>query len=234
MVTSYRHAVIACAGAACLLAACTVNVRESAPDRSVTRHVARHYTFGGSARVLSVTGSGDDVRVTGGGAAIVATVHLDYRGRPPTVVHRRSGGTVHLAADCRSRHHCAGGWDVRVPRDMAVRAVDPVGAIRLEALAGGVLARCGVGSIHGTRLAGQRIRLRCATGDIVAALSAPSHYVSATSDTGSVTLTLPAARYELHTTTAVGAEHVTTPDTPGSGHVVVARTDVGTVTVDAA
>jgi DUF4097 and DUF4098 domain-containing protein YvlB len=104
--------------------------------------------------------------------------------------------------------------------------------VSLNSLAGPVLAHTGTGSIHGQGLSGNLADLGANAGSVSAAFTAPPARITVNTGTGSVTLQVPATTsYAVTASASLGAVTVSVPQAASSGHVIVARTKIGSVTV---
>jgi len=109
---------------------------------------------------------------------------------------------------------------------------DREGAITLTALAGPVTATTLAGVIAATGLTSPRDSFKSTAGAITAAFAAVPAAVSASTNAGPITVTLPgSAAYQVHAHTFVGTSAITVRQSATSRSVITASSDVGTVTI---
>ncbi len=216
--------------AACLavlaLAACGTPLL---PDQQQTRT----YTVP-LVRVLVVDGHAGHVNVTGSDrSGVSVTERISYTGQPPSTTHRESGGTLTVSYTCPSEVDCGVDYDIQVPRGLEVRASTQAGAIRLSSVAGQVKASTEAGSITGDSLAGDSAELSTHIGSIDAAFVSVPAMIRATTTTGTITIRVPVtgSRYAVITATGIGRTSVHVPKDSSAPHVIIARTDVGSVSI---
>ncbi len=218
---------------------------------------ARHWQLSaaGLRGVVLRTNSGS-ITVAGGtaGRAVAITARPSYQGAAPVVSSTVAGGVLTVSAMCPgssgSQSSCTVTVQVSLPRSVPVRAstdlgnvdvanlagsvavTDQLGAIGLSGLAGPVTAVDYLGDIHGHGLRSQTVKLSAQVGSIDVAFSAPPDSVYASDQTGSVAITVPlSVSYRVAANAQVGASTVTVPQAANSAHVIIASTQVGSVTV---
>jgi len=192
--------------------------------------------------------------VTGGSSGTVSvTEHLSFRHTAPTATHRIAAGTLTLASSCPALESCSVGYDITVPRALALQVADDVGTVRLHGLAGRITVQTGTGSIeldtvsgpvqastHAGQILGQDISSAQATlwlsaGQIDVTFSAAPTAVSATATVGSVMLRVPGGvPYAVHAGTTVGSTQVSVTRSAGSPHVITANTTTGSIVIEPA
>jgi hypothetical protein len=120
---------------------------------------------------------------------------------------------------------------LRLPRGTRVRAEVRTGDITLWGSAGALVLVTETGTIAGRELTGA-VTARSGAGDVNLHFTSPPRRVAASSDTGMVTVVLPAGRYAVETETGdPGAADVDVPHHPDAGAVVRARSRAGRVRV---
>ena len=193
---------------------------------------AHSYTMSAPLRALDVRTDVGSVTVTGSGRGSVSvTERLSYIGLPPVTSRSTASGTLTLGYTCRSTD-CAVAYEIQVPRSMSVQVTTGVGSIWLTALSGQVSASSNTGDIYGRDLSGNVIGLGTQVGSIGASFTAPPARLTATSDTGAITLRVPTGTsYDVTAQSDVGAVSIGVPQAAASGHVIRASTSVGPVTV---
>jgi hypothetical protein len=229
----------------------------STPAQSGRLTGTRHWTVrsGGLRGVVLRTNSGS-ITVTGGaGDGLVAiTARPDYRGAAPVVSSTVTSGVLTVSALCPnssgSTSSCTVTVLVSLPRSVPVRAstelgsvnvtsldggvavTDQFGAISLSGLAGPIAATDDFGDIHGQGLDSKSATLSAEFGQIDAAFSAPPDRVDANDEDGSVTITVPVSvSYRVDASQEFGGMTVTVPESASSAHVIIASTELGSVTV---
>jgi hypothetical protein len=218
------------------------------------QHSTRSYPVSSPVRALVVHGQVGRIDVTGGSpGAISVTEQLTFRHTAPVTTHQVTAGTLRLASSCPAVESCSVGYDITVPRALAVQVADNVGTVRLRSLTGQVTVRAGTGiielasvsgpvqvSIHAGEILGQdvssaRATLRLSTGRIEMNFSAPPAALSAMAGVGSVTLRVPGGvTYAVHTGVRVGSTRVSVTRSAGSPHVITAGTSTGSIIIEPA
>jgi hypothetical protein len=195
-------------------------------------HRTESRTVTASLRALIVRDPAGSVTVTGSNrSSILVTERISYAGAPPEISQRTSNGTLSLTYSCRS-DNCGISYDVAVPRSLNVQVRTGTGSIWLNSLAGPVRATADVGSLRGQGLAGGLAVLSADVGSIDASFATAPARLSARSDTGAVTIRVPAGTsYAVAAHTDVGAVHVSVSRATSAGHVIDASTNIGSVTV---
>jgi hypothetical protein len=113
-----------------------------------------------------------------------------------------------------------------------VTATVQQGDVSLTAVTGPVAARTGQGNISAVGLAAPTAALSTDQGDVHALFWVAPRLVIASSQEGSVSLSLPSTvTYQVSASTQLGSRSVSVPESPGSAHVIRASTQVGSVTV---
>jgi hypothetical protein len=191
-----------------------------------------HYTGPAAARGLIVRDPVGSVTVTGTSqGSIRVTETLAYRGLPPDATRSYDNGVLTLGYRCRSKD-CGVNYVIAVPRSLTVQVIDGTGSIFLNALTGPIRAAINVGPVRGQDLGSRSARFSTGVGAIDAAFAAAPAELVAQSGTGAVTLRVPGdTSYAVTATAGVGSVAVTVPRSTGSGHVIRASSDVGSVTV---
>jgi hypothetical protein len=201
-------------------------------------HTGTAKSFTISARITSVVieGGASSITVTGSDRATIAVSQQpSYSKSPPATSRRVAGTTLTLSYGCAAQLFCGVAYVVQVPRGVAVRASTRAGAITLTSLSGDVTAQTDAGLITANDLDGATVRLKSDAGGIIATFSAAPRSVSASTNIGSISITLPGAEsYQVHTHTYVGSSRVTVPKNAASPHVITASSDLGSITISTA
>jgi hypothetical protein len=222
------------------LAGCGTGVLSSsgtgaAPGPAASSAAPHSYTVGAGITTVVISGGAGAITVTGGSRSTVAVTERAYYSnsrKPPSASHVVSGGTLTLSYSCPAQLTCGVAYNVQVPRGVSVRVSDREGAITLAALGGTVQARTIAGVITATGLASPAVTLGSTAGSIVAAFTAVPLSVAASTNAGTITITLPgSAAYQVHAHTYVGTSAVTVHQSAASRSVITASSDLGRVTV---
>ncbi|WP_406199594.1 hypothetical protein OH807_17350 [Kitasatospora sp. NBC_01560] len=196
-------------------------------DDEERRDVA--YGVTGPVRVLVVEAHTGGVTVRGGGDAVRVTEHQSFKDGEPRSSHEVRDGTLTLAYDCDG---CAIGYEVEVPAGTKVRIGAGTGGVRLSGLAGEVEATVSTGGIEASGLTSPTALLRTGTGGIEADFAAAPVKVEARAGTGGVRVRVPAGdAYAVDAGAETGGVEVTVPRQPGAPRSILARAEVGGVTV---
>jgi hypothetical protein len=194
------------------------------------------FTINGHVTTVVIDGGASSITVTGSDrGSILVTQHPSYSKTPPTTSRRVAGTTLTLSYSCKSELVCSVEYDVAVPRGVAVRASTREGAITLTSLRGYVSAQTDAGLITANDLGSATVELKSNAGGIIAAFSAAPGSLSASTNIGAISITVPgAAAYQVHTHTYVGSSTVTVHKNPASPHVITASSDLGSITIGSA
>ncbi|OIV36902.1 hypothetical protein BIV57_13890 [Mangrovactinospora gilvigrisea] len=199
------------------------------------------YNVSGSVHRLTVDSAGGNVDVVAGpsGGGVHVVEKDSYQDRKPVSSHELKSGTLALRSGrCgASWGHCDVSYTVTVPRTVDVELRTSGGDVTASGLSGAVAARTDGGNISVRDDASSRLTASTSGGDVEVAFSRAPATVSATSDGGSVKVTLPGGggvRYAVHASTAGGSKSVTVPQSASSTHRVTAHSSGGDVTVGTA
>jgi hypothetical protein len=219
-----RRPVILLLGAAALLSACS----GVAPER----HRTVSYGVRDAVRRLVIQGHSGNVRVTGGDSTVSVTERQNYQSAPPHTTHTTADGTLTLTYDCQD---CGVDYDVRVPTGTTVYVTANTGDVTLTALGGPVTASTDTGSVTASQLASGQAHLSSETGDVRATFTRTPSTVYATSQTGSVHVTVPRGTpYAVQASAQTGKVTVDVTRDAHSPHTITAEAETGDVTVRAA
>ncbi len=189
-----------------------------------------------SARVTAVVinGGSGSIDVTGSSRSTVSvSQQLSYSGKPPTVAHVLRGTTLTLSYTCPTELVCGVSYTVQVPAGVAVTVSAGAGAVTLTSLAGTVTARASAGLVTAVDLRSAVASFKSNAGGVVAAFSAVPRSLTATTNVGPITLTVPgSAEYRLSTHTVVGTSSVTVRQSSTSAHSISASSDLGSISVN--
>ena len=114
---------------------------------------------------------------------------------------------------------------------MAVSVSTSAGAVTLTSLAGTVSARAAAGLITAVDLRSAVASFKSDAGGVVATFSTAPRSVTAVTNVGPITLTVPGSvAYQVGTHTVVGTSTITVRR-GGSGHSISARSDLGSISI---
>jgi hypothetical protein len=190
--------------------------------------------------MIIVKGGAGKITVTGSSRATIAVTEHPYysnSAKPPVTSHSVSrtvyGPTLTLSYACPAQLTCGVGYDVAVPRGIGVRVSNREGAVTLSSLAGIVEASTVAGVISATALTSQAATLTARAGAITATFAAVPFTVTATTNIGPITLTLPkSVAYKVHAHTNVGQPSISVRQSAGAVHSVTASSNLGTITIN--
>jgi hypothetical protein len=176
-----------------------------------------------------------NITVTGGsGSSTSVTEQVTWSKARPVTTRTITGKTLTVTYTCRTQLVCAVAYTVQVPRGVTVRAQAGAGAVRLAGLAGNVTAEAKVGVISATGLSGDSVSLDTDGGGISASFTAAPRTLQAIAHVGAISLRLPGtASYKVSADARVGHADVGVRQSPSSGHVITATTDVGAIKISA-
>lgn len=188
-----------------------------------------------SARVTAVVidGGSGSVDVTGSSRSTVSVAQqATYSGKPPSATHVLHGTTLTVSYTCQVQVVCGVSYEVQVPIDVAVSVSTSAGAVTLTSLAGTVSARADAGLITAVDLRSAVATLKSNAGGVVATFSAAPRSLTATTNVGPITLTVPGSvAYRLSTHTFVGTSTVTVHRSDSSAHSISASSDLGSISI---
>ena len=196
---------------------------------------AKQFTVTARVTSLVIHGGTGSIDVTGTSAsAVTVSQQATYSSTAPAASHVLRGTTLSVSYTCPSELVCGVSYDVKVPRDVAVSVATSAGSVTVTSLGGPVSARANAGLITA-------VDLRCAVasfsanaGGVIATFAAVPRSVTAATNVGPITLTMPGSvAYQVAAHTVVGTSTVTVRR-GGSGHSISARSDLGSISVSPA
>ena len=192
-------------------------------------------SFTVSARVTAVVidGGSGSVDVTGSARSVVSvSQQATYTSKPPAATHVLSGTTLTVSYTCPAQIVCGVSYDVQVPRGVAVSVSTDAGAVTLTSLSGPVHASAGAGLITAVDLRSSVSVFKSSAGGVVATFSAAPQSLTATTNVGPITLTVPGSvAYRLNTHTVVGTATVTVHRGSSPAHTISASSDLGSISI---
>jgi len=223
-------AVLALLAAAPLLAGCG-----AVPKLGAGPHNPPASVFTVSSRVTAVVinGGSGSIDVTGSSRSTVSvSQRVTYSGKPPAAAHVLRGTTLTLSYKCPTELVCGVSYAVQVPAGVAVSVGASAGSVTLTSLAGTVRAHASAGLITAVDLRSPVAAFKSNAGGVVATFSVAPRSVTAATNVGPITLTVPgSAAYRLSTHTVVGTSTVTVRRSSSSAHSISASSDLGSISV---
>ena len=193
-------------------------------------------SFTVSARVTAVVinGGAGSVDVTGSARSTVSvSQQATYTDTPPKATHVLHGTTLTVSYTCPAQIVCSMSYQVQVPRDVAVSVSTGAGAVTLTSLAGALSAHASAGLITADDLRSPAATFKTNAGGVIAAFSAAPRSLTATTNVGPITLTVPGSvAYRLNTHTFVGTSTVTVPRSSSPAHTISASSDLGSISIN--
>lgn len=194
---------------------------------------AKEFTV--TARVTSViiNGGRGSVDVTGtSGSVVTVSQQASYSSTAPAATHVLRGGTLTVSYTCPAELLCGVSYDVKVPRDVAVSVSTSAGAVTLTSLAGTVSAKASAGLITAVDLRCGVASFNANAGGVVATFSAVPRSLTASTNVGPITLTVPgSAAYKVAVHTIVGTSTITVRRGDSSAYSISARSDLGSISI---
>jgi DUF4097 and DUF4098 domain-containing protein YvlB len=196
----------------------------------------RTFTITGHVTTVIIDGGSSSITVTGSDrGTILVSQQASYSKTAPATSRRVADGTLTLSYSCGGQLVCSVQYDVQVPRGVAVRASSRTGSITLTSLTGDVTAQTDAGLITTNDLSSATVALKSNAGGIIAAFSAVPGSLSAATNIGSISITVPTTvSYQIHTHTYLGSSTVRVTKNPASRHVITASSDLGSISISPA
>ena len=194
---------------------------------------AANFTVTAPVTTLVIGGGASSITVIGSARDTIFVSQLPaYTKTPPTMSHRVSGTTLTLSYGCKAQLVCGVAYNILVPRGIAVTVSTRAGAVTLTALSGTVTARTYAGLITASDLRSPVAELTSDAGGIVATFSVAPASVHASTNVGSIAITVPGGvAYDVNTHTYVGSSTVTVEKNAASPHAITANSDLGSITI---
>jgi hypothetical protein len=194
---------------------------------------AAAFTVSAPVTAVVIDGGSGSVDVTGtSGSTVSGSQQASYSGKPPAASHMLHGTTLTLSYTCPRELSCGVSYNVKVPRGVAVSVSTSTGAVTLTALAGTVSARAAAGLITAVELSSPVASFTSDAGGVLATFAAAPRSLTATTNVGPITLTVPGTTgYLVAAHTVVGSSTVTVPRSGSPAHSISARSDLGSISV---
>ncbi len=195
-------------------------------------------TFTIKTRVTSlvIDGGSGSISVTGGPGAVTSVSQQEsYSTTPPVIRRVLRGTTLTLSYSCPAELSCGVSYTISLPAAAAVTVSTGAGGITLSSLSGPVTARADAGLITADSLSSAMASFRSSAGGVIAAFAVPPRSVSASTDVGPITVTVPgSAAYRISTHTYVGTSSVTVRSSTTSPYAISASSDLGSISINSA
>lgn len=194
---------------------------------------ATSFTVPGPVSAVVIHGGSGSIDVTGSTRSTVrVSQQVSYSKTPPNATHSLRGGTLTISYSCPVELVCGVSYDVHVPRGVAVTASAGAGSITLTSLTGPVSARASAGLITANGLRSATASFTSNAGAVLASFLAAPRSVTANTNVGPITLTVPgSAVYRISTHTFVGSATVTVHRSGSAAHSISARSDLGSISI---
>ena len=183
---------------------------------------------------MVIDGGTGSIDVTGSSRSTVSvSQQVTYSSKPPSATHALHGTTLTVSYTCPTELVCAVSYEVQVPGGVAVSVSASTGAVTLTSLAGPVTARADAGLITAVDLRSPVTSFKSNAGGVIATFSVAPRSLTATTNVGPITLTVPGSvPYKVAAHTVVGTSTVTVRRSASSGHSISASSDVGSISVN--
>jgi hypothetical protein len=194
---------------------------------------AKEFTVTGRVTSMVIHGGSGSVDVTGtSGSTVTVSQQASYSSTPPTASHVLSGTTLTVSYSCPTELLCGMSYDVQVPRDVAVSVSTSAGSVTLTSLAGTVSARAAAGLITAVDLRCGVASFNSNAGGVIATFSTVPRSLTASTNVGPITLTVPGSvAYLVAAHTVVGTSTITVRRGGSSAHSISAHSDLGSISI---
>jgi hypothetical protein len=194
------------------------------------------FTVSSRVTAVIINGGSGSIDVTGSSRSTVSvSQQVTYSGKPPAATHALRGTTLTLSYKCPTELVCGVSYAVQVPAGVAVSVGAGAGAVTLTSLAGTVTARADAGLITAVDLRSADASFKSNAGGVVATFSVAPRTLTAATNVGPITLTVPGSvGYRLSTHTVVGSSTITVRRSASSAHSISASSDLGSISVSPA
>jgi hypothetical protein len=194
------------------------------------------FTVSSRVTAVIINGGSGSIDVTGSSRSTVSvSQQVTYSGKPPAATRALRGTTLTLSYKCPTELVCGISYTVQVPAGVAVSVGAGAGAVTLTSLAGTVTARADAGLITAVDLRSADASFKSNAGGVVATFSVAPRTLTAATNVGPITLTVPGSvGYRLSTHTVVGSSTITVRRSASSAHSISASSDLGSISVSPA
>ena len=197
---------------------------------------AASFTVGTRVTALVIDGGSGSVDVTGSARSTVSvSQQATYSSTPPKAAHVMHGTTLTVSYTCPAQLVCGVSYQVQVPRGVAVSVSTSAGAVTLTSLAGTLSAHASAGLITAVDLRSPVATFKTNAGGVIATFSVPPRSLTAATNVGPISLTVPGSvAYRLTTHTFVGTSTVTVHRGSSPAHTISASSDLGSISISPA
>jgi hypothetical protein len=225
-----RHVVLALLAVLPLLAGCGALGKIGAGSHNPPASV---FTVAARVTAVVINGGSGSIDVAGSSRSTVAvSQQVSYSGKPPAAAHALRGTTLTLSYSCPDEPLCGVSYAVQVPASVAVTVATGTGQVTLTSLAGTVAARADAGLITADDMRSAVASFKSNAGGVEATFAVAPRTLTATTDVGPITLTVPGSvGYRLTTHTIVGTSTVTVRRSDDAAHSISASSDLGSISV---
>jgi hypothetical protein len=194
------------------------------------------FTVSSRVTAVIINGGSGSIDVTGSSRSTVSvSQQVTYSGKPPAATRALRGTTLTLSYKCPTELVCGVSYTVQVPAGVAVSVGAGAGAVTLTSLAGTVTARADAGLITAVDLRSADASFKSNAGGVMATFSVAPRTLTAATNVGPITLTVPGSvGYRLSTHTVVGSSTITVRRSASSAHSISASSDLGSISVSPA
>jgi hypothetical protein len=194
---------------------------------------AKGFTVTAPVTSVIIDGGSGSIDVTGtSGSTVTVSQQASYSSTPPAASHVLHGTTLTVSYTCPTELVCGMAYDARVPHDVAVSVSTSAGAVTLTSLAGTVSARADAGLITAVDLRSGVASFNSNAGGVIATFSAVPRSLTAATNIGPITLTVPgSAAYKVAVHTVVGSSTITVRRGASSAYSISARSDLGSISI---
>jgi hypothetical protein len=194
---------------------------------------AKSFTVGSRVTAVVIEGGSGSISVTGSARpGVLVSQQASYSTTAPSATHVLRGTTLTLTYTCPVELVCGVSYDVRVPSGVSVSVSAGAGGITLTSLSGPVTARADAGLITAIALGSATATFTSNAGGVIAEFSAVPRSVSASTNVGPITVTVPGTvAYKISTHTYVGTASVTVRESATSAYLIHASSDLGSISI---
>ena len=194
---------------------------------------AASFTIATRVTAVVIDGGSGSVDVTGSARSTVSvSQQATYSSKPPKATHVMHGTTLTVSYTCPAQLVCGVSYQVQVPRGVAVSVSTSAGAVTLTSLAGTLNAHASAGLITAVDLRSPVATFKTNAGGVIATFSVPPRSLTAATNVGPISLTVPGSvAYRLTTHTFVGTSTVTVHRGSSPAHTISASSDLGSISI---
>jgi hypothetical protein len=194
---------------------------------------AKAFTVSAGVTAVVIDGGSGSVDVTGtAGSTVSVSQRASYSSKPPAATHVMHGTTLTVSYNCPAEIFCGVSYDAHVPRGVAVTVSTSTGAVTLTSLAGTLRVAADAGLITAVDLRSPVASFNANAGGVLATFSVAPRSLTAMTNVGPITLTVPGTTgYLVAARTVVGSATVTVRRSGNPAHSISARSDLGSISI---